>query len=172
MATKHSYTVQDYDGEKSNMQFNGLAILADGSNLAAQQTLWNVLFAAIQGITRIANFDSEITSLITRGGQSPNIDPEAQREEKWLVTYEDVTAYLDAPLNTVPNPGYHKIFNQEIPVGDLSLRENNSEIVYSVAGGGVDPLFDTFVGAFEAVVVSPYGGEADVIEIRSVGRNT
>ena len=172
MPTSKSYTVRDFDGEKSVYGWNTEQVAPDGSNLLALEVANGTLNAAIYDITRFAAVNQQQFSNIIRGTQSPNADPEAQREEKWLCTYEDTTEFLDPPTNLIPNPGFHKIFNLEIPIADLSLRVGNSEIVYTQAGGGVAQVFTDFVAAFNLVVKSPYGGVAAMLEVRSVGRNT
>ena len=171
MTTIVSYTGIDFSDEKSVMSFPTEQLLPDGSNLTAINVTLTALTDALFPITRMVAFQQKKLSDITRGTNNPSTDPEAQREEKWYITFEDVTEWLDDPVNTIPNPGFRKIYGTEIPMADLSLRDNNSEVVYTQAGGGVDPLFDTFVTAFNNAARSVNGGNVVVVKIHSVGRN-
>lgn len=169
--TQITFTVMDYDGEKSTISYRTIPLATDGSNLTTVLTGMTTMRTYIEGIMRGVVVQTQM-SKITRITNAPASDPEAAREEKWVVTYEDTTEFLDAPANTIPNPGYGKVFNVEIPCADLSQRIDNSEIVYTPAMASPPAAVGTFVSGFEGVVRSPYSGSVQVLEIRSVGRNT
>lgn len=170
--THKNYTVKDYSAEKSVFGWHTQQLLSDGSNLATIQTDNATMLLAVYGVCRFASINNQQLVEGLRGSQAANPNPEAQREEKWLCTYEDVSEYLDPPLNTVPNPGYHKIFNLELPEADLSLRTGNHDIVFSKGSVPDNAAFTTLETEFNDVVRSPYGGNASLLEVRAVGRNT
>jgi hypothetical protein len=104
----------------------------------------------------------------TKLSNSVPVDPNAQRERKWLVTYEDTTQLFDDPVNAIPNAGYRKVFNIEIPTADASLLPTDIETDFvSLAQAAIAP----WVTAFEAIARSPYGGDVNVLTIEMVGRN-
>jgi hypothetical protein len=170
--TKKSYTAKDYSKEKSTYGWNTEPLLANGSNLVAIQVASGTLNAAIKDVCLFINNTSQSLSETQKGSSADNLDLKAQREDKWLVTYEDTTEWLDAPADTIPNPGFRGLFHVELPMADLLLRGNTSEVVYTLGGVTTNALFTPLVAAFNSVVRSPYGGVAEVQEIRSVGRNT
>lgn len=158
-----SFQIEDYDGEKSVMQLNvGPITLA---NFTALRDAIDDLKAALPGI-----IDGEIrkTTITEQFAESSSAvtDQNAQRETKWLVTYRDVTQFLDVG-NTINNVGFGNLYNVEIPTADLGLLTGNDDSLdLSV------PAVAAFVTAFEAVQNSPTGGnEIDVVRITHVGRN-
>lgn len=90
----------------------------------------------------------------------------AHREVKWLVSYEDVSQFLDPPTNTVPNPYYLRIFVQELPCANPDIVPAGTDVLPLTA-----PEAANFVAAYNANAKSPVGGNANVIELRFVGRN-
>ena len=132
MPTNISLTLLDYDGEKSSFGYSVEDLASDGTNTNAILTGIAAMQTYIAGITRATIGQTQL-SRINRLSNAQSSDPESAREEKWLVTYEDVTQWLDDPTNLIPNAGYGKKFNLEIPSADLSLRVGNSEIVYTPA---------------------------------------
>ena len=89
----------------------------------------------------------------------------AQRESKWLVTYRDVTQFLDVS-NTINNVGFGNVYQVEIPTAKLSLLPANTDLIDLTVAPWPD-----FVTAFEAVQNSPTGGnEVEVVSVRHVGR--
>lgn len=96
-------------------------------------------------------------------------DPAAQREFKWMVTYVDNTAHFDAPTNAIPNEGFGKKFQIELPTADVAdedLRLPNSD-----EADRTDQRWIDLIAAFQAMGRSPHGGVPLVIDIRLVGRN-
>jgi hypothetical protein len=78
----------------------------------------------------------------------------AQRENKWLITYEDTTT--------------HKTYKSEMPGADTSLLVAGTDYV-DLAG---DARVSEYVTAFNAVVQSPAGHSVAILSIKFVGRNT
>lgn len=162
-----SFTVIDYDREKSPMGFNTAAITA--ASLPGTLTQFGALRTAIQGIIlgNIASEDLYVNR--TKLTNIPPADPSAQRERKWLVKYEDTTQFFDAPVNAIPNAGYKKQFNVEIGTADFTtanLPNNGDEADLTEAS------IAAFVTAFEAIARSPYGGAVNITQILAVGRST
>lgn len=135
------------------------------ANFTALRDAIDDLKAALPGI-----IDGEIrkTTITEQFAESSSAvtDQNAQRETKWLVTYRDVTQFLDVG-NTINNVGFGNLYNVEIPTADLGLLTGNDDSLdLSV------PAVAAFVTAFEAVQNSPTGGnEIDVVRITHVGRN-
>jgi hypothetical protein len=163
-----TFTVEDYDREKSSSSFN-IGPLTAG-NFVAKRAALDALKTAIDGIiigeirkTTISEQFSESVAAVT--------DKNAQRESKWLVTYRDETQFLDVG-NTINNVGYGNLYSVELPTADLSLLGNNQDAL------DIDPLtraavVTAFITAFEAVQNSPTGGnDVTVVSIRHVGRST
>ena len=95
-------------------------------------------------------------------------DPAAQRENKWLVTYADDTQFFDPPINAIPNEGFGRKFQIEIPTANLStdLLLPNSDEADLTATEWV-----AWVLAFESLARSPHGGVPLVLRVKAVGRN-
>lgn len=170
MPSTITFSTNDYDGEAGSHSITADTLTAANfSGLALQIDEYEGAMLAIQrGVltTRQTANLRRVESSVTR-----STDPEAQREAKWLVTYEDASPTLGAG---VANPGYRKVYSTEVPCADLSLRASNNDVVYQNFGTPIvdDPLFTTYVAAFEVLVKSPTGGSVVVRTIRAVGRNS
>ena len=171
MATNVAFTIIDYDGEKSVWSVDMVDIANDGSNFPNILQAALDLFTDWKAILRCDDYVKLAISTVLRQSNLPATDPSADRENKWHVSYEDATQFLDDPLNLVPNPGYRKLFSSEIPTADLSIREDHSETIYTTAGGGLSPAVTDAVNEFNSSVRSPYGGNALVVKVVSVGRD-
>lgn len=160
-----SMSVTDFDLESSNTQYSVGPITV--GNFTAKR-------AAIDTL-RLAQNDlmgTDISSVkITEAFSYPVgtvADHYVQRETKWLVTYKDITQFLDVG-NTINNVGFGNIYTLEIPCADLPIG----------IGAGKETIIDLTVNpglayktAFEAVQNSPTGGnEVELLEIKHVGRN-
>lgn len=162
-----SFTMMDYDREKSSLGFNTAAIT--GVSLPGTLTQFGALRTAIANIT-LGNLSAEALYVNrTKISNVPATDPSAQRERKWLVSYEDTTEYFDAPVNAIPNAGYKSLHDMEIPTADFTVDNlpNNGDQADLTETG-----IAAFVTAFEAIARSPYGGAVNVVKITAVGRNT
>lgn len=161
---KLSFTMLDHNGEKSNFGMNIGVVTA--ATLPSQLAAVGTLRTAIEGIT-LGNVSREAMSVFeTPLTAAKPANDLAQVETAWLIVYEDVSEYLDAPTNLVPNAGYHKLFTSQLATADISgrLKANSDEADLQ------DTEMAAFVAAFEANVISPYGGEVEVREVRHVGR--
>jgi len=163
-----SITLRDFDKEPGNFGFGvpdvtpvtlvGLTVAMDLIRTALLDITIGVI--SNQGIVLNDQYESS---------QTGSLIPEANRESKWLVTYQDNQEFLAIG---VPNPGYRKVFNFEVPTAKLSLRQNNSSVVWVKGGATNVPEFDSFVLAVNSILRSPYGGIGDILQIEDVSRNT
>lgn len=160
----YTLTILDYSKEKSTTRFNTGAVTA--VSLPGLLTEIGALRSAVDGITLGTMNREGLQVFDTPLSNTPPTDKNAQREDKWLITYEDNTQYFDPPTNAIPNEGYKKLFSIEIATPDRTLVVNNSDFADITAA----PM-STFVTAFEAMCKSPYGGTAHVISAKYVGRN-
>lgn len=106
--------------------------------------------------------ESLLVDETTLTGDAPT-DPLAQRGIKWTVGYIDTTQWANAPTNTIPNPGYQKLFTIQIPTADLSLLADGQEDLDLTADPGL-----AFKTAFDATCRSPYRGNVSVQYVRYV----
>lgn len=165
MARQRTLTMVDYDGQPSVIQLEMSAIeipVIEAVNWALlKDDINNVSLGLPVRETSKAYF--QLASSAARP-----TDENSNRANKWLVTYEDITQWLNPPTNDIPNPNYLKVFNFEIPMADLSLRVNNSDVVFTRAGIGTinPPVFDDLVTRLELLVKSPSGGSIRVHQIR------
>lgn len=159
----YSLSLRDYSNEISSVQVNiGTVTLL---NFAALLTAMGNFKTAADGIT-LGVLASDI--FVASGGPlsaSVPTDKNAQVEDKWLIVYHDNTQFLDDPVNAIPNPGWQKIFRNELPTPDRTLVVNHTDYVDLTAGAVA-----TFVTAFQALVKSPYGGDSVIDYIKYVGR--
>lgn len=127
------------------------------------------LRAAIEGITLGVVADEGLSVFDTNLSNTPPTNPLAQVESAWLVTYEDVTAFFDDPVNAIPNEGYGRLFTLTIGTAEIAaagrLAPNSDFAVLTETG------MAAFVTAFETTARTPYGGAANVVSVRHVGRN-
>ena len=162
-----SFTLIDYNREKSTVNFNIAAITA--ASLPGTLTQFGALRTAIEAITLGPVSDEALYVNRTKITNVPAIDPSAQRERKWLVQYEDVTQFFDDPVNAIPNAGYKKLFNVELATADLT---GNRLLPNSDEADLTEDSIAAFIGAFETLVKSPYGGDINIVRITAVGRNS
>lgn len=155
------FTVMDYGRETSVVGFNLRA------HTGTPPADWDGLFGdiatadryelrtALNGVTRGVITNETGTAVINKVTNVGPTDPNAQREQKLLVVYEDdVTKSL---------------YSVEIPALDydaVTLKENSDEVV--LADGGV---MAALVTAMETHAVSKDGNAINVIRAVAVGRN-
>jgi hypothetical protein len=159
-------TVGDYSREKSTIGFS-LATPGDNDYTAAIAAL-TAIQGGVEAVSRGNVRQRQISRIDPITASWPS-DEEAQREDKWLVSYRDTLEYLDAPTNTIPNPGFGRVFNWEIPCAD------RDSVVMTPGTDVVDftqaPM-STLVTALASYARSPYGGSVQVQAVTFVGRNT
>lgn len=160
-----TFSFVDYDGETSSTT----VITTGGTsvNLTQKAVDMNLLVAAIEGLILGEVTKTEYRALQTALSSTLPTDVNAQRERKYLVTYTDTTEFLDAPTNAIPNPGFGKKFNIELPCADLSQLQAGKDTVDITTGAGA-----TFKTAFETLARTPYGGVPSVVSIKHIGKNT
>lgn len=158
------FSIRDYNEELSNTKFYTGNITA--GSLPGTLTEFGALRAAIDGIILGVIAKESLAVFQTKLSNAVPASVQAQREAKWLVTYEDVTAFFDDPVNSIPNEGYQKVFTFEIATPDLTLLVANTDRMNIASGAGA-----AFVTAFEQIARSPYGGAVNVLYVQHVGRN-
>lgn len=172
MPSNLSISINDYDAQTGIVGFQ-CAEVSD-TNFVGIATAFGEFRAAMMPLIRGVAIQSQMT-IVSRfaAADQPATDDQAQRGNKWRVVYRDNSQWADAPTNSVPNYGYLKTFDVEIPTANLTLRENNSDVIYTQSGGGVgaaDAQIEAFVAEFNSLVRSPYGGDAQVLRIEAVTR--
>lgn len=152
MATRNLFQITDYSNEKSTLQVT--SVTANAGNLAAQQTLAAALAGAIEDLT-IGELTKQAMNLVILDTPAIPTSPYAQREMKWLVSYQGDTL--------------GKIFTSEIACPDIT---DNVAVNTDIANlESTD--WAAFVTAFEAFVRSPDDATetVTVIAAKLVGRN-
>jgi hypothetical protein len=154
--------VRDYDNTLTTMKMNTVDLTA--GNLAAQLAALATLVADTTPIIRGVVAESRL-KIITPGTSILPASEEAQVEKGWLVTYTDSSQFLDPGTDLVPNPGFGLLFTMTIPTaeytGHLALNTDFADLA--------DADVAAFVTAFEALFVSPYGGDTVIQTIRVSG---
>lgn len=143
------------NGEPENASFRVPVVTLTAANLVAQQALHAALAASVAAITM--GTVRHTTTLLdeTVGTINPAASVLAQRENKFLCRYHDVST--------------GQKFRVSLPTADLSVLPNNSEFIDLSTGVGA-----TFKTDFEAVVRSPNNAANAVTldSIQFVGRNS
>lgn len=170
MPSNASFTIEDYSHETSVTSINvqDITTLNYGDVSTAVSEIQAELVDITLGELRRTNLNK--TYAVSAAAVT---DQNAQREQKWLVTYRDVLPFLDAG-SLVSNPGYLKTFTFEVACPDLSLLVEGTDRANLASG----PMAD-FVAAFEEHGRSPYnsysvivaGPFVEVIDVHVVGRN-
>lgn len=147
-----SFTFLDYSEEKSTMSFFFGPITA--LTIADFLTEFGDLRTATDAITIGTLIQDSWTGDTTKYNNIAPSDVDAQRERKFLVTYEDSTTFA--------------LYRVEIPTADFTGR--------LVAGTDDVNLANTqvaaWITAYEQLCRSPEGNAVNVIGIRAVGRST
>jgi hypothetical protein len=158
----YSIGLLDYSNEKTTVR----VITGEITAISLPGVLTEVgnLKTAIDNITLGTIATDSLHVADTLYSSVPPTNKAAQREIKWLITYVDNTATIGVG---VPNPGYQKKFSVEAGTADTSLVVNNTDYMDLTASEGL-----ALKTAFDALVKSPYGGAADVISVKLVGRRT
>ncbi len=97
---QNTFTITDYSQENSTFGFPS-AVLTAG-NIAAQAALAATLLGATEDLT-IGNIAKQQVTQVLHDDPGVPIDPFAQRELKWLVTYQAVTSGAKYTLE-IPAP--------------------------------------------------------------------
>jgi len=141
---------RDHSDETSTVGFSGVALSA--ANFTAQVALQDALIAATDAITLGNLAQYQRVADVVEGSNAIPSNPFAQREMKWLVSYEDNVTF--------------QRYTKEIPTPDLALLTPNTDLMDIAAGAG-----QAWVAAFDAYQFSPNGNSVTVLSVRLVGRN-
>lgn len=162
-----SYTLslRDWEGSIGTMEVNtGLVTALTLPGLLTQiGALRTATAALVRGV--VANEQQTVFNTIL--SQDLPASQDAQRGNKWLVSYHDNTAFFDAPVNAIPNDAYLRKFRVMIPTANNSLLADNENDLDLTAGAGL-----AFKTAFEAIAKSPAGGSVVVDFIRQTNVNS
>lgn len=160
----YTLSLRDWDKKIGTMQVNTGLVTA--LTLPGLLTQIGALRSAVDGITRgvLANESQEVFNTILSQALPTNED--AQRGNKWLVSYHDNTQFFDDPVNAIPNDAYLRKFRVMIPTADNSLLADNDTLLDLTAGAGL-----AFKTAFEAIAKSPAGGSVVIDFVRQTNVN-
>lgn len=160
-----SFSFLDHGEERSSTSFYTGNVTA--VSLPGLLTQFGALRTAIEGITLGTVTQEELSVFRTKLSNVVPADENAQRERKWLVIYEDSQAFFDPGIDEIPNAGFRKVFNFELPTALLTgqLQTNSDEADLTTTE------MAAFKTAFEAIARSPYGGTVTVLKLVAVGRN-
>lgn len=152
MATRTTFTIQDYSKELSS--FGVTSITATAGNLAAQQTAAAALSSAIENLI-IGHLDKYVQNLVLLDTPITPSNVYAQREMKWLVSYVGDTSGKSFSIE-IATP---EITGNIIPNTDMADLASTD--------------WAAFVTAFESYARSPDNGTetVTVTGARVVGRN-
>jgi len=150
MPSRTNFRIMDYSGEASNFRLAGANV--SSANYDAQQVLVIALSDAIEDLIIGQLAERAFTSSVAEPNTVAPTNPFAQRELKWLVTYQDATT--------------GDLQQCEIAAPDLSLLVPGSDLLDLAGTEGA-----AFVDAFEAFVQSAAGNAVTVQTVRLVGRN-
>lgn len=164
MVANVGISILDSSNETGQFQVNTVNITA--ANLVAVQTGIADMMTALEPLIRGSEKQRSFP-IVVRFAVPPPADVEAQREDKWDITYLDITPFLDAPANTVANPGYGKPFHVTIPTASRTGNMQVGTDIVDITEGD----WPAFVTNFEAIARSPYGGQVNIVEVKFVGRN-
>jgi len=148
-------TLNTKTGKPENASFTVTVNDITAGNIAATLTAWANFKSAVDGIILGVNRKDEIIAVRSGTINTRAASNLAQRENKWLCRYHDVTNNAN--------------YTVSIPTADLSLLPDGSEFL-DLADAGVGAAFKT---AWEAMVKSPYDpSHATVLDsVQFVGRN-
>lgn len=143
---KFTMRYTDYDGERSGVTIP-IANDPDPGDISS-------LIAALAGMT-IGTQGEALSYVITREQEDDKTRPAspfAQRETKWLVSYQDTVNGRAGQF--------------EIPTADLLVLADGGKVA-----DPAHPNVVSLIGILETVMESKDGNPITVVEIRHVGRN-
>lgn len=146
-------------------QFSVNTVNITPANLAAVQTGIADMMTALEPLIRGSEKQRSFPVVVRFAPPIPS-DVEAQREDKWDITYLDVSQFLDAG-NTVPNPGYGRPYHVTIPTASRTDNMQSGTDIVDITQGD----WPAFVTNFEAIAKSPTGGNVNIQTVKFVGRN-
>lgn len=137
----------DRSGESARTQFSVADLLAVDPVPASVTTLLNAIVGIADGV--IVNWQS--SAVFKQGNTSAAAA--GQREERWLVVYEDTVT--------------RAIYTNEIPCRKSSVLPPLETDRVDLTTG----VWPAFVTAFEAIVRSPDGNAVNILRVQLTGRN-
>jgi hypothetical protein len=153
MTTPWFMTQSDFSGEKTTSQVNGVTVTA--ANFDAQLAAFGALYLDMLGVT-LGRIASEGFRYEIRLSNEPAADSEAQRENKWLIRYEDTSTF--------------KLYTFELGCADLvdgTLLLPNTDKADMTHANWV-----ALKASFDGFARSPAGNPVNMIDATYVGRNT
>ena len=150
--TVSTIQITDYSNEKSSFQVSSIALTA--GNIAAQEALAATLVGAVDDLT-IGEITKQTLNQVVLDAPAIPTDVYAQREIKWLVTYQgDVRG---------------KLYSMEIAAPDLT----DNVVVNSDVANLASDDWAAFITAFVAFARTPddLTETVTVIKAENVGRN-
>jgi len=160
-----TFSLRDWEGSIGTMEVNTGLVTA--LTLPTLLTQIGALRTAVDAIVRGVIANEQQTVFNTILSQALPTSQDAQRGNKWLVSYHDNTQFFDPPVNAIPNDAYLRKFRVMIPTADNSLLADNENDLDLTTGPGL-----AFKTAFEAIAKSPAGGSVVVDFIRQTNVNS
>ena len=160
----YTLSIRDWDKKIGTVQVNTGVVTA--LTLPGLLTQLGALRTAIDGIVIGVIQKESQTVFDTLLSQALPASQNAQRGNKWLVSYHDNEQFFDPPVNAIPNEGYLQKYRVMIPCADNTLLTDNDTFLDLTAGVGL-----AFKTAFEAVAVSPDGGNVVVDFVQQTNVN-
>lgn len=157
MADYASFSLKDYDGERSGTKINLVEVTA--ANIDALATALGTLRTTSEAIMLQGWYGVQMTDEIYTANPTVS-DPFSQREHKWVLIVED-------SLGNVYKAN-------ELPCADLSILENGSKYIYknkAVTVTTASAAVQAFVDAYEAIARDDNGNLVEVVDIFQAGRN-
>jgi hypothetical protein len=151
MASKVQLSIMDYSFEDSPVTLPGINFTA--GNIVAQMALIDDFRDAVIGVTLGTLVKDSRQAAVVENARTQPASPFAQRENKWLVRYNDTV-----------NPAGNGNF--EIPTPDLALLTTGGEFMDLTDAAAI-----ALVDAIEAYGRSRLGNVIAVQNIEYVGRN-
>lgn len=162
---RYNLRLLDHSNEGSNFEVQTGAVTA--VSLPGLLTQIGTFRGAVDGITDGTIQKESLKVFDTPLGNTPPVSDVSHRERKWLVRYEDTTAFFDDPVNAIPNEAFGRVYTFSIPCADPAGKLLANSDMADLA----DAAIAAFVTAFEAMGRSPAGGAVNVLSIELVGRN-
>lgn len=145
-----SFSFKDYSKELSTVRFALATITAANfDTIHTSMVAFQAALIALQVEDALQSRRYVAENLFV--ARAPAASALSQRENKWLLTAEDTTL--------------HSIFRHEVPLANSALLADNSDQLKLTAGPG-----SAFKSAFEALVRSPAGNEAALLNAEYVGK--
>lgn len=158
-------TLMDYSEEESSFTIQTGAVTA--ISLPGLLVQIGTFRTAVDNITDGTVSNEALKAFSTALSNTPPASLSSHRERKWLVRYEDTTAFFDDPVNAIPNEAFGRVYTFSIPTADPTGRLKANSDFADLANAQIL----AFTNAFEAMGRSPAGGAVNALSMELVGRN-